>query len=262
METNAILTILGCGTSTGVPMPACPCAVCRSGDPLNYRNRSSAWLKTASGQSILIDAGPDLRQQTLNARVERLDGVLITHAHADHILGLDDLRCFNFIQRTSIPCYANAGALSDIRERFAYIFNPDPLYPGALAQLDLKEIRPYEPVKLADCEVTPFALVHGNLAALGFKIGNLAYATDCNDMPAATKELLRNCKHLVLDGLRFESHGSHYSIAEAIAVAQELNIENTYLTHLGHTVDYHAATALLPAGVRLCYDGLEIKFKY
>ena len=263
MKSNAILTILGCGTSTGVPLPACTCAVCTSASSRNKRDRTSAWLKTDSGASILIDAGPDLRQQALKFKIPRLDAVLFTHGHSDHILGIDDLRGFNFVQKAPIPCFGDEATLQALRSMFPYIFNPDPDYKGGmLAKLLLNTLTHYEPLPIPDISITPFKLMHGPAPVTGYRFGNLAYATDCNAIPVETEPLLQNVDYLVLDGLRHESHGTHYSISEAIAVAKRLGAKQTYLIHMTHTIDYEIENPKLPAGIDFCYDGLEIPVSF
>ena len=259
LQSNAILTILGSGSSPGVPIPACNCKVCTSGNPKNWRNRASAWLNFENSYSLLIDAGPDLRQQALAFGIKKVDAVLFTHQHADHTLGIEDLRAFNFIQKDPIPCYANEVTMADIRRMFSYIIDPDPDYQGGmLAQLTLNTIQAFQPLELNNTTIVPFTLMHGPLPILGYKIGNFAYATDCNAIPDQTKELLAGIDHLVLDGLRYEPHRTHFTIGQAIEVAQELKIKNTYLIHMTHSVDYDEVQASLPDGIQLCYDGLKI----
>ena len=254
------LHILGCGTSTGVPVIGCGCPVCSSPDPRNKRSRTSAYLRLDNGKTILIDASPDLRFQALRDRLTRVDAVLFTHAHADHIFGIDDLRGFNFSQRQVIPCYATAPTLAEIRHYFRYVFETQAHEGGALPQITLNEIRDDTPFELFGQRVEPFRLMHGKLAVTGFRFGDLAYATDCNFVPDETKALLRQVKHLVLDALRYERHKTHFSISEALEVARELGVPNTYLIHMGHTIDYESDSAKLPPGIRFCFDGLEIRY--
>lgn len=254
------LTILGCGTSTGVPIPACRCEVCTSSNPKNKRDRCSALLTLDSGEKILIDAGPDLRQQALRFEIDRIDAVLFTHGHADHILGVEDLRGYNYVHRKPIPCYANKHTQAKLEQQFDYIFNPDPEYQGgALVKLEMNDIRPFEPLELFGVEIEPFELLHGPNDVVGFKIGRIAYATDCNFIPERSKDLLRNVDYLILDGLRHEQHSTHFSIGEAVAMAQELGAGQTYLTHMTHTIEYETENAKLPTGIEFCYDGLVIE---
>lgn len=254
------LTILGCGTSTGVPIPGCTCEVCTSGDPKNERMRTSALITTDSGENILIDASPDLHQQALRFKINRLEAVLYTHAHADHILGTDDLRVYNFSRNAPLPCYGDSETLTQLKDFFRYIFEPNPNYEGGLlAKLELNEIEPYSTFSVAEIPITPFALSHGSSPVTGYKFGDIAYATDCNYLPPETEELLRNVPVLILDGLRYKAHKTHFTIDQAVAKAQELGAKRTYLIHMTHDVDYHSVNKALPAGIELAYDGLEIK---
>ncbi|MBX7139005.1 MAG: MBL fold metallo-hydrolase [Oligoflexia bacterium] len=254
-----ILKILGCGTSTGVPIPGCDCAVCSSPDPKNHRNRTSALIKLDSGDNILIDASTDLRQQALRWNVRRINAMLLTHAHADHILGMDDLRCFNFTLRAPIPCYGLADSLQDVRRVFSYVFDPDPNYEGGmLPQITLNPIEAYRPITILGTEILPFELRHGRMTVLGFRCGNIAYATDCKTIPERSITALKGVRFLVLDGLRYEQHRTHLTIDEAIEIAGKIGAEKTYLTHMTHSVDYSETMAKLPPHVELAYDGLEI----
>jgi phosphoribosyl 1,2-cyclic phosphate phosphodiesterase len=251
--------ILGSGTSTGVPIPGCECSVCCSGLERNQRARTSAVIKLDDGRIILIDASTDLRWQCLKWGIKRVDGVLYTHCHADHILGTDDLRCFNFILKRAIPCYGTAQTLLELKAAFPYIFNPDPNYEGGLlAQLELNEFRYYEQFKLCELNIEPFELQHGKILVSGFKFGTVAYATDCKVMPQRSIELLKGIKVLFLDGLRYEPHKTHLTIDEAIALANEIGAEKTYLIHMTHSVDYYTVNPKLPKGIELAYDGLEV----
>jgi phosphoribosyl 1,2-cyclic phosphate phosphodiesterase len=235
--------------------------VCLSPDPKNKRLRTSAVVRAPDGRTLLIDASTDLRQQALRYDIERVDGVLFTHAHADHILGTDDLRSFNFIQKQRIPCYGTPATLAEIRRFFNYIFEPSPDYhSGALAQLDLHEIAPLSPFEAAGFPVQPFPLIHGAVAVTGFRFGDLAYATDCNVVPPAAQETLRGVRYLILDALRYEAHRTHFTIPQAIEVAQSIGAERTILVHMTHTIDYKTVSAQLPRGVELGYDGLTLDF--
>jgi phosphoribosyl 1,2-cyclic phosphate phosphodiesterase len=261
LPTMASLLILGCGTSTGVPVPACSCKVCTSPDSKNRRLRASALYRADNGVNILIDAGPDVRQQVLQHNINRIDAVLFTHHHGDHIYGLDDLRGYSLATHKAVPCYATARVQNELKDRFKHIFFPDPGYTGgSLTQIDLVEIpTPPQTIDVCGVKVEPFELQHGPVYVLGFKFGEIAYATDCNSLPSNSKKLLHGIKHLVLDGLRFESHGTHFTIPEACKESKLLQAKNTYLTHMTHTVDYAETSAALPSGVSLCFDGLEIK---
>lgn len=257
---SASFTILGCGTSTGVPLPGCNCIICSSKDPKNKRTRCSAWIQTSTGSSIIIDTPADFRFQTLTHGVKKVDAVLYTHAHADHIMGMDDLRGFNFFSKTSIPCYSNKATLSQLKRIFSYIFEPDPNYEGGmLPQLDLVEIDSRQAINVCGLKIQPFELLHGKMQVLGFRIGDLAYATDCNFISEATIGILKGLKTLVLDGLRYEPHRTHFTIPQALEAAAKIGAETTYLTHLTHSIDYQAVSASLPVGVKLAYDGLRVE---
>lgn len=256
------LQILGCGTSTGVPLPGCKCKVCLSPDPKNKRMRTSAIIKDDSGFNILIDAGPDLRWQALNFGIDAVNAVLFTHAHADHIFGMDDLRSFNFVHKQAIPCYGNAGTIAHIRRVFSYVFEPDLSYPGGiLPQLSLHEIYPTKSFELGGVNIVPFSLDHISVEVLGFRVGDVAYATDCKRIPEQSMQLLKGLRYLVLSGLRYEKHNTHLTIEEAIEYASKIGAEKTFLTHMAHSVDYQEVSAKLPAHVSLAYDGLELEIR-
>ena len=256
-----ILQILGCGTSTGVPVPGCKCAVCLSGKPLNQRLRTSALLKVRPDFNILIDASTDLRQQALRWNVDLVNAVLLTHAHADHILGMDDLRVFNFVIKQSLPCYGSQFTLDRVRETFPYIFQRDPDYQGgAIADLDLHRIDDLSPFEVGGLRIQPFPLLHGKVPVLGFRFGDLAYATDCISIPDVSLDILKGVRYLVLDGLRYKPHRTHMSIPQAIEYADRIGAEKTWFTHMTHTVDYDEVSAQLPSHVALAWDGLEIEW--
>ncbi len=256
------ITVLGCGTSTGVPMPGCACDVCNSPDEKNRRLRCSLLIQY-SGKNILVDAGPDLRAQALRANIQHVDAVIFTHSHADHILGIDDLRPFNFKQGGSIPCYGTRETLEQIRRVFHYVFDRDPNYMGGLvSELTLNEIDYYESFELFGLRIEPFLLLHGNTNVAGLKIGNFAYATDCKVLPAKTKSLLTGIDTLILDGLRHRDHSTHLTIDEALAEAAELNAGKVFLTHMSHSIDYTIDSAKLPKSAALCFDGMTLEFNY
>lgn len=254
------LTLLGCGTSTGVPLPGCRCSVCLSTNPRNRRLRTAAHLQTSTGLSVLIDAGPDLRQQALRANIHHIDALLFTHAHADHILGIDDLRAFNFTTHKAIPCYASETTTAGIRSIFSYVFSPHPLYQGSTAKLELHSLEPGTPLQLGDISVLPLEVLHGKLPVTMYRFGPVAYATDCNELPQLTRDQLAGVEILLLDGLRHEPHPAHFTIKEASDVGRSLGIPRTILIHLSHTVDYNEVSAQLPEGVELGYDGLQISW--
>jgi len=254
-----IFKILGCGTSTGVPLPGCTCKVCNSGKSKNYRSRTSAIFLSEEHGNILIDASTDLRHQALLWNIKRVDAVLYTHSHADHILGTDDLRSFNFVTKKSIPCYGSISTFKRLTHFFDYIFMPDPNYKGGLlAQLTLNEIDEVTPFQVCGVEIKPFKLEHGTTSVTGYRIGDVAYATDCKVIPSASREVLKGVRYLVLDGLRHRPHFTHLTIDEAATIASEIGAEKTYLTHMTHDVDYDELMEFLPPHVEPAYDGLEI----
>jgi phosphoribosyl 1,2-cyclic phosphate phosphodiesterase len=248
------LTILGSGTSTGVPVLGCHCAVCTSQDPRNNRTRCSVVLEWA-GKKVLIDTATDLRQQALREGIEQIDAVLFTHAHADHMHGIDDLRTFSLRSGEAIPIFASHTVLDRIRGLFSYIFS-DESAPGYRPRLRTREVS--APFELFGQTVTPVPLLHGPGESLGYRIGKLAYIVDCSAIPSTSKRLLRGLEVLVIDALRFKAHESHFSISEAIEVATELRVPRTLLTHLTHDIDYTRHTAGLPAGIEFAFDGQSL----
>jgi len=256
---NPTLTVLGSGTSTGVPIPGCQCSVCTSNHPKNKRLRTSALLSLGPQCNILIDTTTDFRAQALRADIRHVEAVLFTHAHADHILGIDDLRAFNFIQRRAIPCYGSARTLMEIKKLFSYVFNPDPDYiGGGIPRLALHEIDESQDIIINGFTITPFPMLHGRLPVTGFRIGDCAYATDVKQIPESSLDKLTGLKTLLLDGLRMEEHPAHLTIPEAISLAQKIKAEKTYLIHMTHTVDFEVVSRDLPEGIELAYDGLVV----
>ncbi len=244
-------------------MPACICSVCRSGKEKNIRTRTSALISAENGTQILIDTSSDFRQQALRRAIQRIDAVLYTHYHADHILGLEDLRGYNFAQQGPIPAYGTQNTISEIRRCFNYVFEPNPNYDGGgVPQIETHLIDDTTPFEVKGFLVRPFQLQHGLTVVTGYRIGEMAYATDCKILPEATYETLTGVRVLVLDGLRYEPHKAHLTIPEACAVAQRISAERTFLTHMTHSIDYDDVSAKLPAGVELAYDGLVVDFKY
>jgi len=250
------VTFLGTGTSHGVPMIGCECATCQSTDPRDTRLRPSILIETADTH-VLVDAGPDLRAQALTHRISRVDAILFTHGHADHILGMDDVRRFNALKHGTMPCYGDAQTLDDIRTVFGYVFDPATPKGGGLPQLELFRI--LGPFSLGRQEVQPVPLLHGNRPILGFRLDGFAYLTDCSRIPDASWDLLRDLDVLVLDALRERSHPTHFSLSEALAVAERVGAARTYFTHMCHDLGHQATCARLPAGVTLAYDGLVLQ---
>lgn len=248
---------LGTGTSHGVPMIGCDCDTCRSEDPRDRRSRPSVYIRLADGTSVLVDTGPDLRAQALTYNIRRVDAILYTHGHADHILGLDDVRRFNVIHRRPIPCFGDERTLWDLRRTFAYVFDPDTPKGGGLPQVDLFTI--VGPFCIGGEEIVPVPLMHGQRSILGFRVGRFAYLTDCSRIPDASWPLLEGLDVLVLDALREDPHPTHFTITEAVDVARRIGARQTYFTHMAHQLRHAPTCDRLPAGMALAYDGLTIE---
>jgi len=254
-----IFTILGCGTSTGVPLIHCSCAVCQSDDPRNKRLRASVWVQV-EGKNLLIDTSTDLRQQALQAKIPRIDGVLYTHPHADHIHGIDELRSFNYVQKQRIPVFGNTWTCRELRTKFSYIFAPGPSQGGGIPQLELFEFNAkVARLDVAGIEVIPLPVEHGKSECVGYRIGSTAYITDCSKIPEESVKKLSGISDLILDCVRIERHDTHLNLEGALGVIKEIQPQRTYLTHLGHDFDYSEYSSILPKGVFLAYDGLRIQ---
>ncbi len=248
------LTIMGSGTSTGVPVLGCTCSVCRSRITENRRTRCSALLRWA-GRNVLIDTSTDFRQQGLREELDRVDAVLFTHTHADHIHGIDDLRTLNSTPGGVIPVFGSKRSAETIKRIFSYIFH-DEEEPGYRPRLSIHGVD--APFELFGQIVTPVPLVHGPGEAYGYRVGSLAYLTDCSEVPASSLPLLEGLDLLVVDALRFREHHSHFNIAGAIDLVQQLGVPRTLLTHLSHDVDYSKHSIDLPEGVEFAYDGQKL----
>jgi phosphoribosyl 1,2-cyclic phosphate phosphodiesterase len=250
------LEFLGTGTSQGVPVVACACRVCTSPDPNDVRLRTSALVRVA-GTTLLIDAGPDLRQQMLRSRVKALDAVLLTHEHMDHVAGIDELRAFNFAQRRAMDIHANTATEAAVRRMFHYAFAADK-YPG-VPELRLLPIGG-DAFSAAGIEVMPITVMHHRMPVLGFRIGGLAYITDAKTIPEAEMAKLEGVHTLVLNALRKKEHLTHLNLSEALTLSERIGARNTWFTHVSHLMGRHAEVqAELPAGVGLAYDGLRIE---
>lgn len=247
--------MLGSGTSSGVPVIGCRCAVCTSTDPRNRRLRPSLRLDLPGG-TALVDTPPDLREQALASGLARLDAVLFTHAHADHIFGLDDVRIFNFRQGATIPCHGSPGTLERVRSAFSYVFEEGE-EGGGKPKLELVPVT--GPFDLLGARVEPVPVWHGPTEVLGYRIGGFAYVTDVNRIPEESFALLAGLEVLVLGALRYRPHPTHFTIAEAAEAAVRIGAGRTYLTHLAHDVDHAAPELELPPGVAFGHDGLRIE---
>ena len=249
------VTFLGTGTSHGVPMIGCECAVCRSTDARDARLRPSIVVRTPS-TTVLVDAGPDLRTQALRADLRRVDAILFTHGHADHILGIDDVRRFNAIMKAPMPCYADERTLAEIRKTFHYVFDRATPKGGGIPALDLHTIT--ERFAIGDLPVQPVPLWHGERPILGFRFDRFAYLTDCSRIADDAWPLLEGLDAVVIDALREQPHPTHFSLSEAVEAARRIGARRAFFTHMCHHLAHEATNARLPAGMQLAYDGLTL----
>ena len=251
------LTFLGTGTSNGIPIIGCGCDVCRSADPRDKRGRTSAFVRDGLDDRVyLIDTATELRLQAIATGLDRVDAVLFTHAHADHTGGFDDLRRFNELQQAHLPVYASPETAATLRERFAYAFADAFPFYGGKPDLHLHEVTgPFAPFAR---EIVPIPVFHGRLPVLGFRFGDLAYVTDAKAIPDASLELLRDLDVLVLNALRERPHPTHLSLPEAVEIIQELRPRRAFLVHLSHELSHAEASAMLPDGIEVAYDGLTV----
>lgn len=251
------IRFLGTGTSQGVPVIACKCEVCLSKNPKDKRLRSSILIENEAGNTVVIDTGPDFRQQILRENIERLDAVVFTHEHKDHIAGLDDIRAFNFVQQRDMDVYATQRVQEALKRDFHYAFQAVK-YPG-VPQMNLHTID-LKPFKAGGFSFIPIEVMHYRLPVLGFRIGDFTYITDANYISPEEKEKVKGSKVLVLNALRQSKHISHFTLNEAIELAQELGANKTYFTHLSHQMGLHTdVNSTLPEGVHLAYDSLVIE---
>jgi len=255
---KATLTVLGSGTSMGVPTVGCDCAVCHSSDPHDRRTRPSV-LVEYNDKSVLIDSTPDFREQAIRERIRKLDAVLFTHSHADHILGLDDLRPLSFRHKPNkLPLYARPQAADFIRSTFRYIFDAEYKF-GGLAQVELKPIA--GPVELFGSRFEPVTVIHGDTEIDGFRFGSAAYLTDHSDIPEASFAKLQNLDILFLDALRHKPHPTHSTVENSLRIVERVRPKRAFFTHICHDLPHEATNAALPPNVRLSYDGMKLEFE-
>jgi len=252
---NYQLTFLGTGTSIGIPVPGCRCRVCKSYDKRNRRTRSSALIR-AGGKNILIDTSPELRLQALSAGIDKLDAVLWTHGHADHLHGLDDLRALS--REKPIPGYASDETADEIKTRFDYLWKKTQK-GGGKARINLHHIEAGEKVQVGPLEIFPIPLIHGNLQVFGWRCGPIAYITDTSEIPAESYGLLENLKILVIGALRFKNHSTHFTVEQALKEIKKIRPERAYLTHISHEVSHRRLLQATPRSVFPARDGLTVR---
>jgi phosphoribosyl 1,2-cyclic phosphate phosphodiesterase len=253
------ITFLGTGTSLGVPMIGCDCRVCRSTDSRDKRTRASIYVTTPE-YAWLVDTGPDFRTQALRENVRSVDAVIFTHSHTDHIMGFDDLRPFCFGEK-ELPVYASPETMRDLSRAFQFAFNGENRWPGYIRPLPHIIEGPFP---LGTTEITPLPVRHGRAAVNGYLFSRqgeplAAYLSDCKEVPPPAREKIRGVRHLIVDALRYTSHPTHMSVDEALALAKDVDAQQTWLTHLSHDVMHSDAEAALPPDVRIAYDGLKIE---
>lgn len=265
MNPTMIATVLGSGTSTGVPPIGCTDPVCLSRDPKNTRLRAGLLVREGPGvpshraRAFVVDCGPDFREQALRHRIDRLDGMLLTHTHYDHVGGMDDLRLYNFRQGHDLPVYGPKHALDDLRERYHYFFNP-PQIGGGVASLDLRPVGTDEPFEFLGQRIVPLPVKHGLLDVMGFRLGDFAFVTDASEIDRETAERIRGCRTLVLNALRHRPHSTHLSLVDAVEFARSVGANRTLLVHMTHHLEHHGTNAVLPDGIELAWDGCTFPF--
>lgn len=258
---RATLTVLGSGTSMGVPTIGCDCAVCHSQDPHDRRTRPSIMLQY-DGRLVLIDTTPDFREQALREHIRKIDAVLYTHGHADHILGLDDVRPLSFPRITGgprVPLYANASTSRVLKHVFKYIFDDDYKF-GSIAQVELHEVN-HAPLPLFGATFTPVPIIHGETEIYGYRFGSAAYLTDFSSIPESSMEMLRGLDILFLDALRHKPHPTHSTLANSVSIAERLQPKRTLFTHISHDLPHEETNRRLPPNIQLAHDGQKLEFE-
>ena len=253
----AKVLVLGTGTSHGVPMIGCECDTCRSTDPRDRRSRASIYIQMNGGPSVLVDTTPDLRMQALTHGLKRVDAIVYTHSHADHVMGLDEVRRFNVLQKSAIPCYADERTLGDLRRIYAYAFDAETHFGGGIPQVVSAQVA--GEFCIGPATFVPVPIMHGSRPILGYRIGSFAYLTDCSAIPDSSWALLKGVHTVLLDALRERPHPTHLSVDQALAVVQRLQPERALFTHMCHDLPHAATCARLPPGVQLAYDGLTFE---
>ena len=249
------VTLLGTGTSTGIPVIGCECKVCTSADPKNKRSRASCFIET-EGKNFLIDTSTDFREQVLKNNIKRIDAVLFTHAHADHIHGIDDLRCFNYLQKEEIPVYIDDVSYDKMNKYFDYIFCNCDESLGFIPRLIRKPLAAVMEIK--GIQVNAFPMQHGKGITYGYRMNNIAYCTDVKSIPETSQAYLENLDLLILDSLRFKPHPTHMNMEESLALVQKVKPKHTVFIHMTHDIDHDVVNRELPAGVELGYDGMKL----
>lgn len=249
------ITFLGTGTSHGVPVITCDCAVCQSDNPKNRRTRSSLWVRE-NETSLLIDTATEFRLQAIKANIKKVDGVLYTHCHADHVFGFDDLRVFSKLTDRSVPVYGNEPTIAELRDVFSYVFRKTQ-EGGGKPQVETIVVK--DSFRIQDVVVQPIPVFHGVLPILGYRIGNLAYITDCSYIPPSSLKLLEGLELLVLGVIRHEPHPTHMNVEQALKLTHQVQAKRTYFTHISHLLEHEETSKALPDGVSLAYDGLTIR---
>jgi phosphoribosyl 1,2-cyclic phosphate phosphodiesterase len=252
---QAQVTFLGSGTSHGVPMIGCTCDVCRSTDLRDRRLRPSIYVDVDGGPSVLVDTSTDLRQQALAFDITRVDAILMTHSHADHVMGMDEVRRFNVLNHGAIPVHASAATGRELRRIFKYVFEPPSQKGGGIPQVVLHDIE--GPFRVGALTVQPVPLLHGSLPILGFRFGSFAYLTDASTIPDAAWPMLEGLDVLVLNALRHRPHPTHFSLSEAAAVVERLQPRRAFFTHICHDLKHEVTNRSLPEGMALAFDGLR-----